>query len=367
MTKNKRSFPDIVAEMKVFSSVLLYILSFVSLRGESFRPKSYRFNQVQTTTMRSLMKNVVSDFEGARGWIPLGLTDDMNDEFPKRIQILGGTYILWKNMLGDLYKSDWIVTKQLSHTDSSDVTTFPTHTTRDIIWAYLPFPGFNKSFPELPDSILPELNNANRITVTRDLPYSFDFTIENFMDPAHIPFAHHSFQGTREDAGPMRMEILTDVINNHTHCEVLYRERYKSKERPGIVSFMSPIYYNLQIFNQNMTFFIRPLIIIVVPIGPGKTKIFLSAIAPRSFVSRFIPKWWIHAFYLRFLDSDIWIHDQEKLVRCGLSSFPQRNAETTLSDPLLGRRPGSRTPRYSLMTESDRGCIAWRKWWKHHM
>ena len=30
---------------------------------------------------------------------------------------------------------------------------------------------------------------------SRDLPYSFDFLLENFMDPAHIPFAHHSLQG----------------------------------------------------------------------------------------------------------------------------------------------------------------------------
>jgi phenylpropionate dioxygenase-like ring-hydroxylating dioxygenase large terminal subunit len=48
-------------------------------------------------------------------------------------------------------------------------------------------------FPTPPDEVLPMLNTLSSFTV-RDLPYSFDFLVENLMDPAHIPFAHHSLQ-----------------------------------------------------------------------------------------------------------------------------------------------------------------------------
>ena len=32
---------------------------------------------------------------------------------------------------------------------------------------------------------------------TRDLHYSFETLIENFLDPAHVPFAHHGVIGNR--------------------------------------------------------------------------------------------------------------------------------------------------------------------------
>lgn len=45
-------------------------------------------------------------------------------------------------------------------------------------------------YPYLQDKI-----DSGATYYSRDLPYSLDFLLENFMDPAHIPFAHHSLQG----------------------------------------------------------------------------------------------------------------------------------------------------------------------------
>ena len=42
-------------------------------------------------------------------------------------------------------------------------------------------------------------------TYTRDLPYGWDTLLENIVDPAHIPFAHHGLQGKRSDAIPINM------------------------------------------------------------------------------------------------------------------------------------------------------------------
>ena len=55
------------------------------------------------------------------------------------------------------------------------------------------------------------MNEANDLFV-RELPYSFDILIENFMDPAHIPFAHHGLQGMRSDGSPIEMKALVSII-----------------------------------------------------------------------------------------------------------------------------------------------------------
>jgi len=46
--------------------------------------------------------------------------------------------------------------------------------------------------PELADESLVPL--AGRFMV-RDLPYSYDFFIENVLDPTHVDFAHHGVAG----------------------------------------------------------------------------------------------------------------------------------------------------------------------------
>jgi hypothetical protein len=74
----------------------------------------------------------------------------------------------------------------------ASVGSFPTRITGDVLWCFfdkadglcgaesLPFNAF-------PDTRFPLLNAAAD-TYTRELPYSFDFLVENFMDPAHSEF-----------------------------------------------------------------------------------------------------------------------------------------------------------------------------------
>ena len=84
-----------------------------------------------------------------------------------------------------------------------DAHSLPVYITGDLIWAFVPLPpGQASHFSTMPDEIFPELHSMPSI-VARDLPYSFDILVENFMDPAHIPFAHHSLQAPLTDrAGP---------------------------------------------------------------------------------------------------------------------------------------------------------------------
>ena len=41
-----------------------------------------------------------------------------------------------------------------------------------------------------------------------ELPYSINTLLENFFDPAHIPFAHHKLQSSRELASDVNVTLL---------------------------------------------------------------------------------------------------------------------------------------------------------------
>jgi pheophorbide a oxygenase len=75
--------------------------------------------------------------------------------------------------------------------DASTVS-LPTKLVGEMLFAFLTFAGESEPlhFPQTPEETFPILRETSRITA-RELPYSFDFLIENFMDPAHIPFGTH--------------------------------------------------------------------------------------------------------------------------------------------------------------------------------
>jgi phenylpropionate dioxygenase-like ring-hydroxylating dioxygenase large terminal subunit len=114
-----------------------------------------------------------------------------------------------------------------------DATSLPVHQAGDMIFAFLPSSVHGEMFPQslLPEDMYPTLReeiSRNATYFTRDLPYSTDFLIENFMDPAHIPFAHHSLQSVRSDARDIPMRIY---VSNFTHVEVFFEDESRGKKR----------------------------------------------------------------------------------------------------------------------------------------
>jgi len=109
----------------------------------------------------------------------------------------------------------------------------PVHVVGDLIFAFLPssIHGEMNPISELPEDTirwLPGLAATNRTYYVRDLPYSTDFLLENFIDPSHIPFAHHGLQGKREDGSPLQMKTLE---YNFSHVEIVYADKIANKER----------------------------------------------------------------------------------------------------------------------------------------
>ena len=87
--------------------------------------------------------------------------------------------------------------------------------TGDVLWGN--FYVENASFDKKPNQVFPELDNVNNL-FTRELPYSFDYLVENFMDPAHIPFAHHGLQGVRVSCLKMSKNCISRVKSGDSYA-----------------------------------------------------------------------------------------------------------------------------------------------------
>ena len=70
------------------------------------------------------------------------------------------------------------------------INTYQTEKYNNILWL-----NINCDY-DLPTHIT-NVKNVCVDTVVVELPYSMNVLLENFFDPAHIPFAHHKLQSFR--------------------------------------------------------------------------------------------------------------------------------------------------------------------------
>ena len=215
----------------------------------------------------------------------------------------------------------------------------PTYQTNDLLWAFFDSRavGRRDSIASTPDVLYPKLVEEQKPYYARTLPYSFDILIENFMDPAHIPYAHHGLQGVRDDGSPIPMTLLA---SNETHVEASFQDTVRAKPRTGIVSFRAPSRYHFRCKEADGNYDVK-LEMYCVPVGHGRSRVFFStALASK------LPIWLAHAATNRFLNTDIWLHDAERKLR---------------ADDLRDERL-----KYASLTSSDVGSSAWRSWWREN-
>lgn len=223
--------------------------------------------------------------------------------------------------------------------------TFPVHLAGDLLFVFLPSSIHNELFPRsiLPEEYYPYLAEDKLLIekqpiFVRDLPYSFDFLVENFMDPAHIPFAHHKLQSTRNDGQPIEM---TEIVSNFTHVEATFKDKTRGRARDAYASFQRPSFYHYGEFQEGKR---SPrLKIFVAPIEAGKSRVFLYAMTNK------IPIFLLHAGSNRFLNSDSWLHDTEREVI--------RRKEAGVAENKIANLD------YIYASKSDLGVSLFRKWW----
>ena len=256
----------------------------------------------------------------------------------------------------------------------SKASSLPTYLLAGILWAFVPLPeGPASYFPHLPDDLVPETAIPLDNLVIRDFYYSFDFLLENFFDIAHIPFAHHTLQSLRTDGTPLNATLLTD-ISNSTHLEVSFGDYVRGKKREGIMSFSPPSIYTLRMRYTPTLPFKAALALYVMPIEPGKSRALIGGRVPLKgilFKLIFRP-WLLHIFSNRFVDSDLWVHDQEIAARRLESSSRSEEESPDLAEDSSSvgtSKPRLRSlrplmPKYALIAKKgDVGVTAWRNWW----
>lgn len=349
--------------------------------------------------MRSTLSDDTNilDSNGIGAWIPLGSASSLSGLGPQRIRLCGVDLVVWHSHI-DAKKKDvpliWSASidacthrlaplsqgrvdkernciecpyhgwnfdskglvcfipqldegKSIQSVRNSggNLVSFPVHLAGDLLFVFLPSSIHNEMFPQslMPEDYYPYLAEDKLLLekqpiFVRDLPYSFDFLVENFMDPAHIPFAHNKLQSTRSDGIPIEM---SEIVTNFTHVESTFKDRTRGRARDAYASFQRPSFYHYGEFEDGKR--VPKLKIFVAPIEAGRSRVFLYAMTNK------VPTFLLHAGSNRFLNSDAWLHDTEREVI--------RRKESILSKNKLADMD------YIYASKSDLGVSLFRKWW----
>lgn len=291
-------------------------------------------------------------------WFPVISISEISDKKPFSIKICYDDYVVWKNgnswsMVKDVcpHKLAPLSQGRISEDNNIEcpyhgqqfngngdcvkipqsnkmppytngVQAIKTHLFNDLLWGFFPCKETQRD-DIFPETYYPVLNTLKEPFFIRDFPYSVDMLLDNFMDPAHIPFAHHGLQGRRSDGSPIPMTLEKSDMNN---IEVSYTDKINGKIRNAKVAYNRPAYYYATDAGQKF------LNILIAPIMAGKSRIFFSPPFKGP------PKVIVHYLSNAFFNTDIWIHNAEYQLR-------------------------TRKREYKLGTTSDFSTSLFRKWY----
>ncbi|CAM9572230.1 unnamed protein product, partial [Laminaria digitata] len=143
-------------------------------------------------------------------WAPL--SEGRVDQKTGRLQcIYHGWEFEGDGKCGEIPQADAAVRENAQNSERACATVIPARVVQGKLWLW-------------PDSSLEGVEASERVSpavideldtgefggnwYARDLPYGFDTLIENLIDPAHVPFAHHGVIGSRAMGTPM--DIVMD-------------------------------------------------------------------------------------------------------------------------------------------------------------
>ncbi|CAL8472283.1 g11825 [Coccomyxa elongata] len=193
----------------------------------------------------------------------------------------------------------------------------------------------------------------------RDLPYSWDVLVENFLDPSHVSFAHHGVQGNRynENVGFFEITPTDRADPKHPTQEAISMDvksaAFGTRVIDFKIQFVPPCfirYYIPSPMGGKVKWSQMPMF--VIPTGPGRSRVLWWLIvhaeglpAPFRLLAGLKPRWVDHLTRNLVFDGDnIILHMQERIL-----------AED--------RRKGSSWKRsYYTPTQADRIVTAFRQW-----
>lgn len=364
-----------------------------------------------------------------RTWVPLASTFELNPDRPTPLRFLGQSYVTFRDNDGEWRVMDDACPHRLAPLSegridretnqlecayhgwqfapdsgacmripqaSEDVAarakpsvracvnSYPTRVEKSVLWAW-PWPEdpltFANDMAAMPEGMVSGVD-ADASTYTRDLPYGWDTLLENIVDPAHIPFAHHGLQGKRSDAIPINMTTPNAIGERGFSFE--WGDRTMGMLRAGTAAFRAPyvVSYNAEFLGSDRNF---NLTVVCIPTSPGWSRaIVFGGKQPKkgktdteietrqmqkagyspgqggmkkggaspsivSKIFRMLPVWAVHLASNRFLDSDLaFLHYQEQTLRS------------------RGAGSDGATTEYFMPAAADRCVAAVRQWIKQY-
>ncbi|KAG4185928.1 hypothetical protein ERO13_A08G011000v2 [Gossypium hirsutum] len=212
---------------------------------------------------------------------------------------------------------------------------YPSVVQHDIVWVWPNAdPQYKDIITKKKPPYIPELDDPlfSRQMGNRDLPYGYEFLIENLMDFAHLPYAHYGIMGTptpkvkvdREGGIPLDMKVKKLDINGFVEQEW------------GNSNFIAPCIFHafadVEVDEENRRFL---LIFMCVPVSPGNSR--LIWIFLRKFgvwIDQIVPRWMFHIGVNLVLDSDLYLlHVEErKIMEIGATNWQKACFLPTKSD-----------------------------------
>ncbi|KAK8954888.1 hypothetical protein KSP39_PZI002280 [Platanthera zijinensis] len=168
----------------------------------------------------------------------------------------------------------------------------------------------------------------------RDIPYGYDVLIENLMDPAHVPYAHHKIMRIRKGS-PLLTRDREGGVPVEITIEKLDINGFLAKNQFGYGEFVAPCLYHANFLKGQRRIL---LIFYCVPVNPGKSR--LIWVFPRNFsiwIDQIVPRWMFHVGENLILDSDLYLlHIEErKIADAGSSNWQKTCFVPTKSDAMV--------------------------------
>lgn len=353
---------------------------------------SDRASAVETETVVSEVEKVVArnddKFDWNTHWYPVEIVQNLDKRVPSAIKIMGRDLVVWWDKNGKTWQvwddkcphrlaplSEGRINEQgelqcsyhgwsfapcsgectcipQAPADGNPVwksvrasaAVYPSVEQEGIIWFWPDSRPESKNIAEtkLPPSIPALADPAFYDELSsRDLPYGYEQLIENLMDPAHVPFAHHGLQGNRNMARPLNYKV-----------EKVVKSGYVGMAEHGPAVFTAPCIFTIdaqfsrpKMDKDNAEMVKRVvLVFICIPVSPGQSKVMWAF--RRNFtmwIHYVLPRWFIHIQQMLVLDSDMYLlhMTERKLAEAG-----NENWEKACYVP----------------TKSDTFVIAFRKW-----
>ena len=148
----------------------------------------------------------------------------------------------------------------------------------------------------------------------RDLPYDYQTLVENVVDPAHVPFAHHSIQGNRDKVkyGDYEMKVVPEPGQIKVSWGSNFGDGHVAFKPPNIINISSKrpdgYHFSFQIY--------------CVPTTPGRSRLISFSHTnnpklPALFkLIKNLPLWLDHTVFRHpVLDGDnVFLHFQEQFL-----------------------------------------------------